>query len=143
MVVLNLHAFVGPFLKDSNNNLAPTIYCLGSITLAHPPSRQKNHACIRHSSSLLSQWLYARSLRYNVGRACSTLLPMYPRFRLLSPRFVQQCLLILLTTTTALPALQIRQAACLGVDISYLLVALRIEAGKSLTSRRAHRFLEI
>ena len=62
---------------------------------------------------------------------------------LLSSRNMLYCLLILLQTTTALPTLQIRQAPRLGMDVSNLLVALRVEACKLLTSRRSHRFLEV
>ena len=63
--------------------------------------------------------------------------------RLLSSRNVFHCLLVLLYAAAAFPALQIRQASCLGLDISNLLIALRIEAYKFLTSRRAECFLEV
>ena len=54
-----------------------------------------------------------------------------------------RCLLVLLHAATAFPALQIRQASCLCMDISNLLIALRIEAYKFLASRRTKCFLEV
>ena len=63
--------------------------------------------------------------------------------RLLGPSYLFHCLLILLQAAATLPALQVRQASCLGVDILNLFVALSVEAGKFLTSRRSQRFLEV
>ena len=54
-----------------------------------------------------------------------------------------RCLLALFQAITALPALQIRQASCLGVNILNLLITLRIKAYKFLTSRRAQCFLKV
>ena len=57
--------------------------------------------------------------------------------------FLFHRLLILFRAATTLPALQVRQASCLGVNISDLLVALRIEGYEFLASRRAQCFLEV
>ena len=120
-----------------------------------------------HLCSLLSQRLHARSVGNNIRRSSSSFLSVYSRLRasiacaltlgtraytsiasaltssLFSSRNMLHCLLVVLYAATAFPALQIRQASCLGMDISNLLIALRIEAYKFLTSRRAECFLEV
>ena len=143
--------------------LVPTEYHACSTIKSSKESFPTSH----HLSSLLSQWRHARSVRYNIRRSSSSLLPLDSRLRaptaralalgtracasiastltsrLLGPRNMLHCFLILLHTSIALPALQIRQTPCLGVDISNLLVALCVETCEFLTCRRAHRFLEV
>ena len=136
--------------------------------LAQPSYHQEAPAILSpRLCSLLSQRLHARSVGNNISRSSSSLLSVYPRLgapiaraltlgtraytgvasaltsRLLSSRNMFHCLLVLLHAATAFPTLQIRQASCFGMDVSNLLIALRIEAYKFLTSRRAECFFEV